>query len=299
MQIRLGVASAHWRLLTAHFGAFNTLVHKTVMSQPALPFQRITTHEWRAQVAACAAAAATAASAAQSAPPAPKRPVGRPKRAISAHEVLAAAANTAEGFRPVKKSRGEYTDWFSSPYINDILREYHRDHRPALAVQRLRDAAPDDRYDRLTHTTLLGWFDKATHKLLPRYQAYYDSGMENARQNGPSSAFEEVPSIENEIKQTLLQMRAAGTAINSTVIRWVMCGIITHRAPVDAKVRSLKLGQQFISAWARKNLKWSWRQATTAASKLPLDWEEQGLQMAMRIAATMELKKVRNISRTN
>jgi hypothetical protein len=87
-------------------------------------------------------------------------------------------------------------------------------------------------------------------------------------------------------------MRAAGTAINSLVIRWVMRGIICHRAPVDAKVHSLALGQSYISAWARKNLKWSWRQKTTAASKLPLDWEEQGLQMAMRIAATMELKKV-------
>jgi hypothetical protein len=267
---------------------------QTAMPQPPLPFQRISTHEWRGQIVAVAAAAAAtaAAAAAVAPPPASKRPVGRPKRALSAHDVLAAAAATTDSLRPVKKSRGEYTDWFSSPYINDILREYYRDHRPAMAVQRLRNAAPDDRYDRLTHTTLLGWFDKATHKLLPRYQAYYDSGQENARQNGPTSAFEEMPGTEDEIKQTLLQMRAAGTAINSSVIRWVMCGIISHRAPVDAKIHSLKFGQQFISAWARKNLKWSWRQATTAASKLPLDWEEQGLQMAMRIAATMELKKV-------
>ena len=36
----------------------------------------------------------------------------------------------------------------------------------------------------------------------------------------------------------------------------------------------------------------SWRKATTAASKLPNDWEEQGLQMAMRIAAAMALHKV-------
>jgi len=126
-----------------------TLTAGNAMSQSSLPFKRITTHEWRGQVAAAAA---------QPLPPSapPKRPVGRPKRALNAHDVLGDAAAAVAGEKPAKRSRGTYTDWFSSPYINDILREYHRDHRPALAVQRLKDRAPDDRYERLTPLSWAG-----------------------------------------------------------------------------------------------------------------------------------------------
>jgi len=253
-------------------------------AQATLPFQRITTDEWREQLAALAAEPRP--------PPAPpKRSVGRPKRELSANDVLAAAGVAAADAPPQKKQRGTYTDWFSSPYIHDILREYAKDHRPALAVQRLKEKAPDDRYSRLTHTTLMGWFDEK-NQLKPRFQAWLECGLENVRQNGPVAALEEEPAVEAEIKQTLLQMRAAGTAINSHVIRWVMQGIIEMRTPQQSKLRALKLGRAFISLWARKTLKWSWRKSTTTASKLPLDWEEQGLQMAMRIAATMEMKQV-------
>jgi hypothetical protein len=224
-----------------------------------------------------------------------KRPVGRPKRALEANVVLsaAAAAESQKQSEAQPRKRGKYTDWFTSPYINEILREYVRsDHRPAVAVERLKAQAPDDRFARLSHSSLIGWFDK-DHNLKQQYQAHLDSGLENVRHNGPATAFEEFPAVEEEIKQTLQQMRAAGTSINSQIIRWVMRGIIDLRAPPASRLSALKLGQPFVCAWARKHLRWSWRQSTTAASKLPLDWEDQGLKMAMRIAATMELKKVR------
>jgi hypothetical protein len=263
--------------------------------QRPLGFAPITTDVWRAQVTQTAAAFA-AAIAAQPPPP-PKRPVGRPKRTLDAHHVLAAsaaAAAAADDAQPSKKRkiRGEYTDWFASPYIHDILREYERSgHRPSQTVARLQSSAPDGRYERLTHTTIMRWYDEK-HQLKPQYQAHLESGLENVRQNGPTRVFEDFPAIEEEIKRTLMQMRAAGTAINSHVIRWVMQGIIGVRAPESARLSSLKLGQPFVCAWARAHLKWSWRKSTTAASKLPLDWEEQGLHMAMRIAAKMEMKKV-------
>ena len=37
-------------------------------------------------------------------------------------------------------------------------------------------------------------------------------------------------------------------------------------------------------AFARNELNWSFRKTTTTASKLPKDWELQGLRMAQRIA---------------
>ena len=60
-------------------------------------------------------------------PPQPPRPVGRPKRERTAPDALqaaaAAAATTEE--EPAAK-RGKYTNWFASPWIHDILREYAR-----------------------------------------------------------------------------------------------------------------------------------------------------------------------------
>jgi hypothetical protein len=265
------------------------------MQQRPLSFAPITTDVWRAQVTQTAAAF-DAAVAAQP-PPAPKRPVGRPKRALDAHQVLtaaAAASTPTDDAQPSKKqkTRGEYTDWFASPYIHDILRAYERSgYRPSQAVTNLKASAPDGRYERLTHTTIMRWYDEK-HQLKPQYQAHLDCGLENVRQNGDPRAFDDFPAVEEEIKQTLLQMRAAGTSINSHVIRWVMRAIIDLRAPDSTRLSVLKLGQPFVCAWARAHLKWSWRKSTTAASKLPLDWEEQGLHMAMRIAAKMEMKKV-------
>ncbi|MDO9333522.1 MAG: hypothetical protein Q7T57_03245 [Dehalococcoidales bacterium] len=231
--------------------------------------------------------------------PTEKRAVGRPKRTLHANDVLAAAAAANDNAEPVMKkqktvTRGEYTDWFSSPHIHQILREYKRClYRARATVSKLKAEAPDDRFARLTHTTLIGWHDdKEKHKLKPQYQAYLESGLENIRQNGPLRAFEEHPAIEEEIKQTLLLMRSAGTAVNSHVIRWVMDGIIALRAPPDSPLTSMNFSKSFVCAWARKVLTWSWRKSTTAASKLPLDWEDQGVLMAKRIAATMETHDV-------
>jgi hypothetical protein len=263
--------------------------------QPSLSFARITADEWRVQV--IQTAAAFNANVVPRLTP-PKRSVGRPKRQLDAHTVLVAAA-AAASFNPPEeqpakkqKTRGQYTDWFSSPFIHDIIRAYERSgHRPALTVAALKASAPDDRFDRLTHTTISRWYDKQ-HVLKPQYKAHLESGLENVRQNGAARAFEEFPAVEEEIKQTLIQLRASGTSINSHIIRWVMQGIIGVRAP-DSRLSLLALGKPFVCAWARSQLKWAWRRSTTAASKLPLDWEEQGVQMAMRIAAKMEMKKVK------
>jgi hypothetical protein len=55
---------------------------------------------------------------------------------------------------------------------------------------------------------------------------------------------------------------------------------------------NLTLSESFITRWVRDALNWRWRASTTAASKLPLDWEDQGIRMAMRMAALMSLHQV-------
>jgi len=85
-------------------------------------------------------------------------------------------------------------------------------------------------------------------------------------------------------------MRAAGAPINCRVIRWVMLAVLQEANP--ALLLRYQLSQPFISRWAQQQLDWRWRARTTAASKLPADWEAQGVLMAKRIAAAMEMHDV-------
>lgn len=271
--------------------------------QRPLGFLRIDAHEHRAQTQRIAQQVLEQLPPPPLAP-LPKRPPGRPKRQRSADEALntaaaapaaaaaaataaAAAADPAAG--TVSKRARHYTHWLESPYINDILSAYRRTNGSAKrAVTLLRGEAPDDRYAHLAHSTISSWFgpDK---QLLRRFRAQLEDGV--ARGRGSERALSGAPLVEAEIKQVLLQMRTSGAPVNSRVIRWVMRAVMTDMQP--ALLSGLTLSQSFISRWAREQLQWRWRARTTTASKLPLDWEEQGVLMSQRIAATMEMHKVR------
>ena len=54
----------------------------------------------------------------------------------------------------------------------------------------------------------------------------------------------------------------------------------------------LKLSSGYISSSAHSQMGWTWRCRTGAASKLPENWEMQGVTMAKRIAVNMELYNV-------
>lgn len=224
-----------------------------------------------------------------------KRPVGRPKRQRQAAEVLrevAAAAAPAAAITPPDEpasKRGRYANWFASPFLPDILAAYSRCHSARTTVNTLRRAHPDGRFARLSHATLQRWFD-GQHRLLPQYQKQLEQHTAASRGRGPAALFTQAPDTEKEIKHVLMQMRAAGAPINCRVIRWVMVAVLQATHP--ALLQQHKLSQQFISRWAREQLDWRWRARTTAASKLPGDWETQGVLMAKRIAAHMEMHSV-------
>ena len=89
----------------------------------------------------------------------------------------------------------------------------------------------------------------------------------------------------------LLRLRDSGLPVNSHVIRWALGAVFTEHAP--ALLLELHRSQQWISCWVRAKLQWRWRQRTTAASKVPNDWEQQGVQMAKRVAYWMGMHNVR------
>lgn len=229
-------------------------------------------------------------------PPPPPRPVGRPKRERTADEALPAAAAAAAVAEEQRNKRRKYTNWFASPWIHDILREYTRASFSArVAVATLQRVAPDDRFARLHHSTVRGWFGD-DGKLLPRFQKLLDacgedgSGSSSARGRGRPAALAAYPDVESEIKTTLQKLRQHGAPVSRRVIRWVVRGVLELRAP--QLLDSFHISAGWISKWARTEMKWSWRKSTTAASKLPLDWEERGVQMAMRLAAQIEMYDV-------
>ncbi len=252
--------------------------------QSQLAFRAITADEATQQQARFSAELARAAAEAPLKPPQPvKRPVGRPKRPAP---LIPTAETQAEAVK-----RGKYTNWFSSAYIRDILHAYRVEgfsaKRAVAALQRL---APDDRYSRLHHSTVRAWFGADRELLLPHFQAQLDASCAAARGRGFPAAFAQHPEVEEEIKSALRALRHSGIAVNASIIRWVVLGVLQLRAP--AILEHFKVSSAWISRWARQEMKWRWRKSTTAASKLPLDWEERGVQMAKRIAAQMEMYSV-------
>ena len=226
--------------------------------------------------------------------PPPKLKPGRPKLKRTAEEVLAAAtaadAVVAELPQP-KRARGNYTRWFDSPYINDILVAHARSGGSARrTVLSLQASTPDNRFERLSHSTVASWFEKGNLKV--QHQQELDAGRAAATYSGSAPALQAAPGAEEEICDILLKLRTAGTPLNSHIIRWVIQAVLQENHP--AVLNSLTLSQQYISSWVRSNprLQFRWRARTTAASKLPSDWEEQGIHMGQRMEAAMQLHKV-------
>jgi hypothetical protein len=223
--------------------------------------------------------------------PPPKRGVGRPKLKRPAAEVRAAAA-AADALELPTTKRGKYTRWFSSPYINDIIHAHAQSggsaRRTVAALQR---NAPDDRFARLSHSTVASWFD-VKGVLLESHRAELEAGTALHTGGGVAPVLQAAPGAEDAICDHLLQLRKTGMPLNSHVVRWVLQAVLEKHPAV---LEQLTLSQQFISKWVRSNprLQFRWRARTTAASKLPNDWEEQGIRMAQRMGATMQLHKVR------
>ena len=203
--------------------------------------------------------------------PPPKRAVGRPKLKREADEVLSAAADARSiaATQANKRLRGEYTRWFDTAYINDILHAYKLKGGSARhTVDYLQKHAPDNRYDRLSHSTVASWFENG--RLKPAHQQQLDAGRAHVTYAGSSPALDAAPGASDAICDILLKLREAGTPLNSHVIRWVMMAVLRKHQGV---LEQLSLSQQFISKWVRNSprLQFRWRARTTAASKLPDD----------------------------
>ena len=174
------------------------------MLQTKLNFKPATAHDAQQYHLLIAAQLTTAAAAAPPPPPPPeKRPVGRPKRPLPAPAGLAAGAVRDAEVEERESKRGNYTIWFDSPHISNIISAYrHHGYSARKAVKFLKRSAPDDRYARLTHSTLTSWFDNVDKwKLHPRFQLQFDNAAAAVQYAGHASALSRSSEVEEEIKR--------------------------------------------------------------------------------------------------
>ena len=133
------------------------------------------------------------------------------------------------------------------------------------------------------------WHD-SDGKLLPKYAGVVASGGNASRGSGSQRLLDGHEEIEQEVKRVITIMRERGAVVNIGIIQLVMKLVIEAKDP--ELLTRMKLSPMYISRWARDEMAYSWRVRTTAASKLPLDWRDQGIRMAKRIAYFMQLYKV-------
>ena len=78
-------------------------------------------------------------------------------------------------------------------------------------------------------------------------------------------------------------MRDVDQALNVRIVQPIIQGFITARAVEVMKKYSFSLLRT--KTFIKTHLKWSYRCATTAYEKLPLNWQQQGFHMAYRVSS--------------
>ncbi|CAN5974497.1 unnamed protein product [Sphagnum jensenii] len=96
-----------------------------------------------------------------------------------------------------------------------------------------------------------------------------------------------------ELEESLINlvkgMRGGGQPLNAPVLRAVLEGVVEVKAPqlLRSNGGPWGLSENWVKEWIRSKLGWSFWVATTAAQKLPKDWEHQLDMMAYRAVFEM------------
>jgi hypothetical protein len=103
------------------------------------------------------------------------------------------------------------------------------------------------------------------------------------------------PEVEEEIISTLKKQRSVGQPLYGTTIQPLIKAIIKKKAPhlLDSTSKTgFNVSIDWTRCFIKRTLNWSYRASTTAAGKLPKDWEDQGKRMAQRVAYLSKLHDI-------
>jgi hypothetical protein len=192
----------------------------------------------------------------------------------------------------------EYTDWVGNfQLFSIIVAAVYQEKSWRRTIQRLRAPNFAGQFDKLSESTLRGYFEKGTFKLLESVRQRWQLGnnaLFHSDQSGRQYFLANYPDIDQAIKQSLSKMRNAGCVVNSLVASALMQGIIKHKAP--NLIKEVSLSRAYCRRWLRQYLRWTYKRGTTSGQKLPLDWEKQIKLMQYRCAAVIAASNVKHSS---
>ncbi|CEL59119.1 hypothetical protein RSOLAG1IB_12252 [Rhizoctonia solani AG-1 IB] len=183
--------------------------------------------------------------------------------------------------------------------IEKVARDVGYPWSPAEIVRRLNIIAPHI-YGALRPQRISQWRDRSQPDILKWTDSHLRSisaGVRPFTGKRHRGILYNRPDIVQKIKTALTELRATGLALNLSIIRGYMVGIIQHYVP-DAFARSSLRGRifscsnQFVRCFLRSELGWSIRKATRAAQKYPPDVDLILLHAFLRLVCVIRDEEI-------
>jgi hypothetical protein len=215
-----------------------------------------------------------------------RRLVGRPRKELVA--VLHTHKVEEEEPRSKKaKVRRPYTNWFVPSLWEPIFAavKQHRNLTSALHYLQSKYKKPGQScsvYDKLSRGSLYEWFTP-TSELKEGYKNYVYLGTSTFTSGSQHSPIlEHYPQLREKIVTILKTHRDVGHPLYASSIQGIIKAIIRKEEPIllsNTSRTGFKVGLKWTRAFIKTELHWTYRVATTAAQKLPSNWEVQVLRM--------------------
>ena len=193
---------------------------------------------------------------------------GRPRKPVPLDEVLKYNNHTNNNNNNNSKNTDKVRriDWFKTEFIYDILESYKLNRSGFLVVKDLQNRFPSNRFnrrfDKLSESTIDGWFNLQTHELKPEYAEKLTPNYEPNRQlNNRIGALDKYPEVKKAILDRLKQLRLAGGAMRIRNIRIVIIAIVKHMCSDAPEIKKLRFCKSFICNFVRDNLQWKTRES--------------------------------------
>lgn len=229
-----------------------------------------------------------------------KRPVGRPKKGtmlIAPSTIKQEEDTRKKNIQHSQKRSQTYNKWFSKDLFPSIQQAVRRYGRTQQAIDFLeigfRTPGGPSPYQKLGRSSLYDWFDERG-ELKDNYKEAAALGYHTMKQDQNMPILENYPQIRDELVSNLQRMREAGQTLLISIVQPILKGMIEALAPhlLNDRPGGFKVSKQWTNEFMRIYMNWTIRKGTTAASKLPIDWIEQGLKMNYRVAYLAKLYNI-------
>lgn len=188
----------------------------------------------------------------------------------------------------VPRSKATRKKWWDNPLdfdeIVDTVR-HCKGYYPAVRELQKKNFA---KYKSLNESTIRNWFVKnAEGEYVLQARFYKYSRKYSCPEHlGQKSTLSKYPDVKKKLVALLTALRDSGAPMDSSILRPVMRAVIKYHIPSVMKENGGKFDCS--RSWVRKFL-WqtmgmSFKKHTTAAQKMPKDWEQQWEYYILRIA---------------